>query len=123
MEPRCKLWLEKDGKVTMSDYRLRLLQLIDETGSLSAAAEQLGLSYRRAWGKVRDLEEHLGAQLVDSASGGVSGGGSRLTSEGVDLMRRYRRFSETAREAVDRAYRAEFSRGTSSSQDRAAKPQ
>ena len=53
MEPHSKLWLEKDGKLALSDYRVRLLRLIDETGSLSEAAAAMQLSYRRAWGKLR----------------------------------------------------------------------
>ena len=74
MEPHCKLWLEEDGQVAMSDYRLRLLQCVDETGSLAAAAKQMGLSYRRAWGKIRDIEQRLDLQLVVSVSGGANGG-------------------------------------------------
>ena len=110
MEPHCKLWLEEDGKVAMSDYRLQLLQCVDETGSLAAAAKQMGLSYRRAWGKIRDIEKRLGLQLVASVSGGANGGGSRLTSEGADIIRSYQRFSARAREAVAQSYRVEFSR-------------
>ena len=110
MEPHCKLWLEEDGQVAMSDYRLRLLQCVDETGSLAAAAKQMGLSYRRAWGKIRDIEQRLDLQLVVSVSGGANGGGSRLTPEGADIIRCYQRFSARAREAVAQSYRMEFSR-------------
>ena len=64
MEPKSKLWIEKDGKLALSDYRVRLLKLIDETGSLSDAASQMQLSYRRAWGKVKEIEANLGLRLV-----------------------------------------------------------
>lgn len=43
MEPRAKLWVEQDGKLVLSDYRVRLLELIDETGSLAEAAGRLQL--------------------------------------------------------------------------------
>jgi molybdate transport system regulatory protein len=89
MEPRAKLWVEKDGRLVLSDYRVRLLQLIDDTGSLSEAASRMHLSYRRAWGKVREIEENLGVKLVESAAGGAGGGGSRLTSEGRRLVHLY----------------------------------
>ncbi|MEX2247141.1 MAG: LysR family transcriptional regulator [Dehalococcoidia bacterium] len=97
MEARAKLWVEKDGKLVLSDYRVRLLALIDEAGSLAEAAERMGLSYRRAWGKVREIEENIGAKLVESTAGGAGGGGSRLTAEGrrfVDLYERFRRAME-----------------------------
>ena len=109
VEPRCKLWLEHDDHLGMSDYRARLLSAIAETGSLSAAAQRLGLSYRRAWGKVRELERHLGIPLVESVAGGPGGGGSRLTPEGAELVRRYTQFADDARCAVAALYDDAFS--------------
>jgi molybdate transport system regulatory protein len=106
MEPRAKLWVEQDGKLVLSDYRVRLLALIEETGSLADAAEALHLSYRRAWGKVREIEENLGVKLVESAAGGAGGGGSRLTPEGRRYVELYERF----RDAVNRDLANEFRR-------------
>lgn len=109
--PRQKLWLERsDGRVVMSDYRLRLLELIAQSGSLAQAATALELSYRRAWGKVRELEENLGYRVVDSVVGGPGGGHTRLTPEGVELVGAYRRFQERARAAVDEIFAEEFPR-------------
>ena len=96
MEPRSKLWIEKDGKLALSDYRVRLLRLIDDTGSLSDAAAAMQLSYRRAWGKLKEIEHNLGVKLVESAAGGAGGGGSRLTPEGRRLIERYERFRAAA---------------------------
>jgi molybdate transport system regulatory protein len=92
LEPRLKLWVEKDGNLVLSDYRVRILQLVDETGSLSEAAERMGLSYRRAWGKVREIEKNLGRSLVESEVGGAGGGGSKLTEDGQRLVALYERF-------------------------------
>jgi molybdate transport system regulatory protein len=104
VQPRLKLWLERDGRIVMSDYRLRLLQLVAETGSLADAAQRLDLSYRRAWGKVKELERNLGIPLVHSAPGGPGGGHSEITPEGADLLRRYAEFQRRSAEAVRRAY-------------------
>ncbi|HET6615888.1 MAG TPA: LysR family transcriptional regulator [Dehalococcoidia bacterium] len=106
MQPRAKLWLEQDGRIVLSDYRVRLLRLIDETGSLSEAAAQMHLSYRRAWGKLREIEQNLGVKLVDSAAGGPGGGGSRLTDEGRRLVDLYDRF----RADVEQHLTKEFTR-------------
>lgn len=92
MEPRAKLWVEHDGRIVLSDYRVRLLRHIDETGSLAEAAERMGLSYRRAWGKVREIEANLGVKLVESAAGGAGGGGSRLSDRGRKLIEVYEHF-------------------------------
>lgn len=108
VEPRAKLWIEKDGKLALSDYRVRLLRLIDETGSLSDAAAALRLSYRRAWGKLKEIEQNLGVKLVESAAGGAGGGGSRLTPEGRRLLERYERFRAAAEQDLTRDFGRAF---------------
>ena len=92
LEPRIKLWVEKDGHLVLSDYRVQLLRHIAETGSLAEAAERMGLSYRRAWGKIREIERNLGVSLVHSEVGGAGGGSSHLTEEGERLVALYQRF-------------------------------
>ncbi len=52
MQPKFNLWIEKDGKVVLSAWRVQLLEAIEAAGSISAAAEQMRLPYRRAWEKV-----------------------------------------------------------------------
>jgi molybdate transport system regulatory protein len=108
MEPRAKLWVERDGKLVLSDYRVRLLALIDETGSLAEAAQRMRLSYRRAWGKVREIEQNLGLKLVESTAGGPGGGGSRLTADGRRLVDMYQRFERAARDGVARQFERIF---------------
>ena len=49
----------------MSDYRLQLLVFVAETGSLAEAAQQMGLSYRRAWGKVKDAASDAADAVKD----------------------------------------------------------
>jgi molybdate transport system regulatory protein len=108
--PRQKLWLEQDGRLVMSDYRLRLLLLVAETGSLARAASAMGLSYRRAWGKVKELEANLGLPLVQSEVGGAGGGHTALTAEGAELVRAYQRFQERLAGALEQAFDEELRR-------------
>jgi molybdate transport system regulatory protein len=108
MEPRAKLWVEKDGRIVLSDYRVRLLRHIDETGSLAEAAERMQLSYRRAWGKVREIEQNLGVKLVESAAGGAGGGGSRLTDEGRRLVDLYDGFRSSVEQDLAREFARAF---------------
>jgi molybdate transport system regulatory protein len=100
MEPRSKLWVEKDGKLVLSAYRVRLLRLIDETGSLAEAAAKMDLSYRRAWGKLREIEDNLGLKLVERSKGGTGGGGSRLTPQGRSMIEQFERFRDAAERDV-----------------------
>ena len=69
MQPCIKLWIERDGRLVLSDYRVRLLELVRETGSLAQAAARMRLSYRRAWGKIKEIEQNLGVALVTSEAG------------------------------------------------------
>ena len=88
-----KVWLEVGGQVALSDWRVRLLEAIEETGSIARAAQELVVPYRTAWYKLRQIDGRLGIRLLDTQSGGATGGGSRLTPEARELVDRFRRAS------------------------------
>lgn len=108
MQPRLKLWIEQDGRIALSDYRVRLLEQVQRSGSLAHAAAKMGLSYRRAWGKVKELEANLGVALVMSETGGAGGGGTRLTPAGERLVQGYARFHDLMEDALSRAFAESF---------------
>jgi len=93
MEPRVNLWIEIDGQVVLSRWRIKLLTAVAETGSISAAAERMGVPYRRAWEKIHEMEQRLETPLLDTQTGGPGGGGASLTSAAQDYIARFRRFS------------------------------
>ena len=70
--------------------KIALLEAIAERGSISAAGRALGMSYRRAWELVEDMNGIFGSAVTASQAGGRNGGGATLTPFGVDLVRRYR---------------------------------
>ncbi len=111
MEPRLKLWVEKGGLIVFSDYRAELLDNIARTGSISGGAERMGLSYRRAWGKIKEIEHNLGMRLVQSEAGGPGGGRTSLTPEGEQILARYRAFRAAARADVRRDFARAFDKG------------
>jgi molybdate transport system regulatory protein len=108
MEPCIKLWIERDGRLALSDYRVRLLAHVRETGSLAQAAARMRLSYRRAWGKIKEIEQNLGVALVTSEAGGVGGGHTRLTPEGERLVALYQEFQARMHQALAREFAAVF---------------
>src|SRR4030042_4678315 len=77
-----KVWLEKDGKLYMGLGRTRLLERIDELGSIAAAARSMKLGYRNAWLWVDSMNRLSPAPLVENISGGAKGRNAVLTSEG-----------------------------------------
>ena len=63
MQARANFWIEESGQVVLSTWRVKLLEAVAETGSISAAAAKMGISYRRAWDKIHESEERLGVKL------------------------------------------------------------
>lgn len=82
--------------IAIGPGKIALLEAIIETGSITAAAKQLDMSYRRAWLLLDALNHALRKPAVDSAKGGAHGGGSAITSTGLELIELYRRVEATA---------------------------
>ena len=77
-----------------------LLEAIGEHGSISAAARQMGMSYRRAWLLVESTNSAFRRPLVETLTGGDGGGGARLTETGKEVLRRYRTMEARAARSV-----------------------
>jgi len=80
--------------------KIRLMELIGETGSISAAGRAMGMSYRRAWLLVDNLNHAFRGPLVSTQHGGTRGGGAALTPLGQDIVARYRLMERQAHEAA-----------------------
>lgn len=89
-------------RVTVGDViaigpgKIALLEAVDAAGSITGAAKRLGMSYRRAWLLLDEMNRALRRPVVDSAKGGTDGGGSALTEAGRQLITVYRRIEQTA---------------------------
>jgi molybdate transport system regulatory protein len=108
MQPKLNLWIEKNGQVVLSLWRVKLLEAIEETGSISAAAAKMDISYRRAWHKIRESEERLGVKLVETQAGGAGGGGSRLTPVAADYIQRFHQFTSGLNSLVSQRFHEFF---------------
>ena len=82
--------------------KIALLEAIGSTGSITAAAKSLGMSYRRAWLLVDETNRCLVEAAVTTAAGGKSGGGTSLTHAGAELVKRYRAVERETTSAVTR---------------------
>ena len=85
--------------------KIALLEAIDRTGSLSQAARDLGMSYRRGWQLLWSLNTSFRRRSVVTAKGGRGGGGARVTPFGRELIRRYRAFERDAEARAVRAFK------------------
>lgn len=108
MQPKFNVWLEEDGQVVLSLWRVQLLEAIAATGSISAAAKQLDLPYRRAWEKVQEIERGLGVPVIVTAVGGAGGGGAQLTPAGERAIAQFYALTAGLAEEIEARYQAAF---------------
>jgi molybdate transport repressor ModE-like protein len=89
-KPAFKVWLETDEGYVFGPGVYRLLGRVRDEGTIKAAAESLGMSYRFAWGLVRKAEKKIGQPLMITHKGGRDGGGgTELTEVGLDFLADY----------------------------------
>lgn len=98
---RCKIWFEVDGEPLIGNGRERLLQAIDEHGSLNAAAKALGIAYRKVWAQVQDMERIAPFPLFVRRTGGSAGGSTELTEQARTLLLQFQDIGHEIRSAVD----------------------
>ncbi|MEZ7885002.1 MAG: LysR family transcriptional regulator [Bacteroidales bacterium] len=85
-----RIWLTKTDKgEVLNHYHFVLLEAINRKQSILLAAEELVISYRKAWGMVKEMEEHLGFPLVNSQRGGKEGSSTSLSEDGLRLLNAY----------------------------------
>jgi molybdate transport system substrate-binding protein len=89
-----RVWIERAGQAILGQGRAELLAGIERWHSISAASRQLGMSYRHAWLLVQRINEAAGQPLVETATGGVRGGGARLTPLGQWAVSVFRSFND-----------------------------
>ncbi len=102
---RCKIWLENDeGMPIIGEGRLRILQAIRRTGSISKASKALKQPFRNVWAKIKDAERQCGFKLVETAKSG-----SKLTAEGERLMFKYAELARSCNRSANEKFRRLFS--------------
>jgi molybdate transport system regulatory protein len=93
---RLTIRIDFDDGSAIGPGKVRLLELLAETGSIRQAAVAMGMSYRKAWLLLQALEETFGAPLADTTTGGRKGGGAQLTDLGRRVVADYRQAEQVA---------------------------
>ena len=100
--PKIRISIIFESGARIGPGKAALLESIRDTGSISAAARDMGMSYKRAWLLLDSMNQAFTEPVVSAAPGGAGGGGARLTAFGAEVLERYRRIDDrTAAIAAD----------------------
>jgi molybdate transport repressor ModE-like protein len=104
--PRTKLWLEVNSQYVFGFGISNILKAVQHTGSIKAAAKEVGKSYRHVWDKIKRAEQALGVPLVRTQVGGKNARRSELSDLAQDLVRDF----DTFRQRLFDLVQVEFSK-------------
>lgn len=103
------IWLtHRESNGRLDDGIIRLLEAVQKTGTLREAAINLGVSYRKAWGDLRDAAAFVGFPLIETERGGRDGGVTRLTPDGADLVAAFSQLHDEIQESIHRTTKRFF---------------
>ncbi|MFC2967184.1 winged helix-turn-helix domain-containing protein [Acidimangrovimonas pyrenivorans] len=97
--PRLRLRLVFGSDLVLGPGKADLLELIRDTGSISAAGRRMRMSYKRAWLLVEEMNAAFRSPVVESTRGGAQGGGAQLTETGETVLAAFRGFEAEAARA------------------------
>ncbi len=89
---RARFWIMGKNYAYLGIGRITLLENIQKFGSISQAAKEMGMSYKKAWKLIEEFNSMFDEPLVIKEKGGVSGGGTRLTEKGEQAIKQFRSF-------------------------------
>jgi molybdate transport system regulatory protein len=105
MRLKSRQWLEDlHGNIIMGEGRQTIFELIEKTGSINQTAKLMRMSYRGVWGKIKATEEHLNKKIVLTERRH----GSRLTEEGKELLKSYRKLKDECLRADETIFKNIF---------------
>src|SRR5437660_10682497 len=107
--PRVKVWLETEGHYALGFGLCQILEAVARAGSIKQAARDLGKSYRYVWGRIKEAERALGAQLVETQVGGQGSQRSELTQTARRLVHDFLALRRRMQDLVVREFRRHFS--------------
>ena len=110
MKSVINVYLYEDEEKFFGEGPCRLLHGIERTGSLRAAAMEMDMSYSKATAILSRAEKALKFPLTEKTIGGKGGGGSQLTPEAKEFLKRYEKYREACYEANSRIYHEIFSK-------------
>jgi molybdate transport system regulatory protein len=100
IQPRFRVLRGED--IALGPGKAKLLEQVRKTGSIAEAAEQLGMSYMRAWTLLKTMERSFADPLITVSRGGAKHGGAKLTTDGLKVLKLYREMETVSLRATGR---------------------
>lgn len=91
---KSRIWIEIGDKVLLGEGRVKLLNAIETNGSLTKAARSIGMSYKKAWTLIDEVNGAAKEAVVTKTIGGLKGGGTLVTPYGKRLIKNFERINE-----------------------------
>ncbi len=101
---KSRIWIETEDGVYLGEGRVRLLKAIDQTGSLSKAANVLSMSYKKAWNLLDSMNKTAKEPLVITTTGGKGGGGAHLTEYGNKAIQAFDNINQKCWDFLDKEF-------------------
>jgi len=109
MKVKVKIWIEDDNKnLIFGGGKTEVLELIDETGSISKAAQRVGMNYKKAWSHIKILENNIEDDLVHTNKGQGELSGSSLTPKAREVIQTYKILQYDIKKYADERFKELF---------------
>ncbi len=99
---KSRIWIEGKNGTFLAEGRISLLKQIIELGSISAAAKEMKMSYKKAWEMIDGMNKEAKSPLVERVSGGKGGGGTIVTEEGLEAIKLFEKLNKNCRKFLDK---------------------
>lgn len=108
MKSKIKIWIEdREGNLVFGGGKTQILELIDETGSISEASKKAGMNYKKAWSHIKILQEYIDDELV-IVNKGRNSGGTKLTPKAKELVENFKTLRKDVREFSSKRFEELF---------------
>lgn len=108
MDVKSKVWIvDEEDNLIFGDGKMKILELIEETGSIQEAAKKADMNYKKAWSHIKILQENIEDELVVTAKGRTTGG-TRLTPKAKELVAVYKILKEEVKTFTKERYEMLF---------------
>lgn len=102
---KTKTWIENDhNELLFGKGKTEILELIEQDGSITKAAEKMGLSYKKAWSHIKILQQNVADELVLPQKGGGKTGGTTLTPKARELINNYRQLQHDIEQYANKRF-------------------